>query len=175
MTTISLEKPKSQPRLNYPQAAPATLQAMLALSEVVKQGGLEESLLLLVAIRTSQINGCALCLEMHIRAAKAAGETEDRLNLLTAWREVDVYTGRERAALRKSAALEVAAPSHSPENRCRSRTVTSPLDRSLSDRVGFRFGGGRRLVDLFFNVLQPADDGTGCEANGGSNQREGNK
>ncbi len=112
MTTTVLEKPTSQPRLNYPQAAPATLQAMLALSDVVKHGSLEESLLLLVDIRASQINGCALCLDMHIRAAKAAGETEDRINLLSAWREVDLYTARERAALRWTELLTRLADGH---------------------------------------------------------------
>ena len=112
MTTTSLEKPKSQPRLNYPMAAPATLQAMLALSEVVKHGLLEESLLYLVETRASQINGCAFCIDMHIRDAKAAGETEDRINLLPAWREVDVYTDRERAALQWTELLTRLAHVH---------------------------------------------------------------
>ena len=112
MKTISLDKPKSQPRLNYPQFAPATLQGMLALSDIVKHSGLEESLLHLVDIRASQINGCALCLEMHIRAAKGAGETDDRINLLSAWREIDLYTERERAALQWAELLTRLADGH---------------------------------------------------------------
>jgi len=112
MTTTSLERPKSQPRLNYVLAAPATLQAMLALSEVVKNSGLEESLLYLVETRASQINGCAFCIDMHIRDARAAGETDDRVNLLPAWREVDVYTDRERAALQWTELLTRLADTH---------------------------------------------------------------
>jgi AhpD family alkylhydroperoxidase len=112
MTTTSLEKPKSQPRLDYAKAAPATLQAMLALAEVVKNSGLEQSLLYLVETRASQINGCAFCIDMHIRDAKAAGETDDRINLLPAWREVDVFTDRERAAFQWTELLTRLADGH---------------------------------------------------------------
>lgn len=112
MKTTTLEKTQSQPRLNYAKAAPKTLQAMLAISEVAKQSGLEESLLYLIDTRASQINGCAFCIDMHIRDAKAAGETDDRINLLTAWREVDLYTPRERAALAWTEKLTRLADSH---------------------------------------------------------------
>lgn len=112
MTINPLKKTKTQPRLDYSKAAPATLQAMLAISETVHQSGLERSLLNLVTTRASQINGCAFCLEMHIREAKAAGETDDRLNLLVAWHEVDVYTERERAALRWTERLTRLADRH---------------------------------------------------------------
>lgn len=112
MKTTTLEKTQSQPRLNYAKAAPKTLQAMLAISEVAKQSGLEESLLYLIDARASQINGCAFCIDMHIRDAKAAGETDDRINLLTAWREVDLYTPRECAALAWTEKLTRLADSH---------------------------------------------------------------
>jgi len=112
MTTISLEKPKAQPRLNYAQVAPATLQGMLTLSDVAKNCGLEQSLLHLVEIRVSQINGCAFCLDMHIREAKAVGETDDRINLISAWHEVDLYTERERAALQWAELLTRLADGH---------------------------------------------------------------
>lgn len=112
MRNNTLEKTKTQPRLDYSKAAPATLQAMLAISETVRKSGLEGSLLNLVTTRASQINGCAFCLDMHLREAKAAGETEDRLNLLVAWREVDVYTQRERAALRWTERLTRLADHH---------------------------------------------------------------
>jgi len=100
MKTATSEKTSSQPRLNYAAAAPATLQAMLALVEAVKHGGLDEILLYLVETRASQINGCGFCIDMHIRAAKAAGQPDERLYLLDAWRDVDIYSPRERAALR---------------------------------------------------------------------------
>ena len=86
-------------RLDYPQAAPDAFKAMLALESAVQRSGLEHSLIELVKMRVSQINGCAYCLDMHSKDARAAGETEQRLHLLAAWREAPFYTERERAAL----------------------------------------------------------------------------
>jgi len=74
-------------------------QAMLGLGAAVRRSGLEPQLLELVKIRASQINGCGYCLDMHTKDARANGETEQRIYLLTAWREANVYTERERAAL----------------------------------------------------------------------------
>jgi AhpD family alkylhydroperoxidase len=88
-----------QSRLNFIQAAPEIVKAVLALSDAVKNCGLEASLLELVKMRASQINGCALCIDMHAREARQHGETEERLYLLNAWRESPLYTARERAAL----------------------------------------------------------------------------
>jgi AhpD family alkylhydroperoxidase len=85
---------------------------MLALAEVVKNSGLEQSLLYLVETRASQINGCAFCIDMHIRDAKAAGESDERINLLPAWREVDVFTDRERAAFQWTELLTRLADGH---------------------------------------------------------------
>jgi len=86
-------------RLNYQKAAPDGLKAMLGLETYARNSGLEHSLLELVKTRVSQINGCAYCLDMHTKDARAAGETEQRLYVLPAWREVSFYTPRERAAL----------------------------------------------------------------------------
>ena len=86
-------------RIDYKKAAPAGFQAMLGLENYVRQSGLEHSLLELVKTRVSQINGCAHCLDMHTKDARAAGETEQRLYLLPAWRETTFYSERERAAL----------------------------------------------------------------------------
>lgn len=103
------------PRLNYAKAAPAAFQAMLALQATVDASGLDETLLNLVKLRASQINGCAFCIDMHVRDAKAAGETDERLYLLDAWREVDVYTSRERAALAWTEKLTRLAGTHVDE------------------------------------------------------------
>jgi AhpD family alkylhydroperoxidase len=92
-------------RLNAFQAGPAALNAVLALSKHAEGSGLEHSLLELVKMRASQINGCAYCLHMHAADARKAGETEARLYLLTAWHESELYTPRERAALRWTEAL----------------------------------------------------------------------
>lgn len=75
------------------------IQAMYGLGAVVDRSGLEPALLELVKVRASQINGCGFCLDMHTKDARASGETEQRLYLLSAWREANVYTERERAAL----------------------------------------------------------------------------
>lgn len=105
-----------KPRLNHFQAAPGALQAMLALENYVRSSGLEHSLYELVKIRASQINGCAFCLEMHTREARAAGETEARLHLLAAWRESPLYSVRERAALAWTEALTLVAETHAPDD-----------------------------------------------------------
>ncbi|MDT3679499.1 MAG: carboxymuconolactone decarboxylase family protein [Burkholderiaceae bacterium] len=88
-----------QQRLDYKQASPAAFNAMLHTEQQIHKSGLEESLLELVKTRASQINGCAWCLDMHTKDARARGETEQRLYLVSAWREAPFYTDRERAAL----------------------------------------------------------------------------
>jgi AhpD family alkylhydroperoxidase len=80
-------------------------QAMLALQHQVETSGLEQPLLELVKIRTSQINGCAYCLDMHTKDARALGETEQRIYALSAWRETPFFSDRERAALEWAEAL----------------------------------------------------------------------
>lgn len=86
-------------RLDHARTSPAGFRAMYGLQQHVDKSGLEHSLLELVKMRASQINGCAFCLDMHSKDARAAGETEQRLYLLNAWREAPFYTPRERAAL----------------------------------------------------------------------------
>ncbi|MBL0164377.1 MAG: carboxymuconolactone decarboxylase family protein [Xanthomonadales bacterium] len=87
------------PRVDYRKAAPDAFKAMLDLEAGVRRSALEPSLIELVKMRVSQINGCAHCLDMHSKDARAAGETEQRLYLLSAWREAPFYSARERAAL----------------------------------------------------------------------------
>ena len=94
-----------QQRLNYKLASPEAFKAMLHIEQQVHKSGLEESLLELVKARASQINGCAWCLDMHTKDARARGETEQRLYLLSAWREAPFYSERERAALAWTEAL----------------------------------------------------------------------
>lgn len=85
--------------LNFAEVAPKGLQAMLGLEQYVRGSGLEHSLLELVKIRVSQINRCAYCIDMHTKDARAAGESEQRLYTLPAWRETPFFSERERAAL----------------------------------------------------------------------------
>ncbi len=104
--------PAAQPRLNYRQASPKVIAGMLALQRAANESGLEHSLHELVKLRASQINGCAFCIDMHFRDAKAAGETDERLYLLNAWEEAPCYTPRERAALRWTETLTRLAGGH---------------------------------------------------------------
>lgn len=86
-------------RLEHFQVAPDLMNAMLQMEKTAAESGLEHSLYELIKTRASQINGCAYCLHMHTRDARKAGETEERLYLLSAWRESSYYSERERAAL----------------------------------------------------------------------------
>lgn len=104
-----------KPRLTPLHAAPEAIQAMLNLENYVKGSGLEASLIELVKTRASQINECAFCIHMHTRDARANGETEERLYLLSAWRESPLYSDRERAALAWTESLTRVADTHVPD------------------------------------------------------------
>jgi AhpD family alkylhydroperoxidase len=104
-----------QPRLSPLRVAPDAIAAVRALNDYVESCGLEPGLLDLVKIRASQINGCAFCLHMHSRDARARGETEERLYLLDAWRESPLYSPRERATLAWTDALTRIAETHAPD------------------------------------------------------------
>ncbi|CAN5135652.1 carboxymuconolactone decarboxylase family protein [soil metagenome] len=97
-------------RISYGDVAPGAYKAMLGLEQYVRGSGLEHALLELVKTRASQINACAYCLDMHTKDARAAGETEQRLNVLAAWREAPFYTARERAALEWTEAVTQLGP-----------------------------------------------------------------
>jgi AhpD family alkylhydroperoxidase len=86
-------------RLDYPKLAPEAARAMYGLGSYLAGCGLEHGLLELVKIRASQINGCAFCIDMHTKDARAAGEPEQRIYALNAWRETPFFSDRERAAL----------------------------------------------------------------------------
>jgi len=104
-----------KPRLNPYQLAPELMKAMMALEETVAHSGLEKPLIELVKIRASQINGCAFCIHMHTRDARAGGESEERIYLLDAWRESPLYTARERAALAWTEAVTLVSQTHVPD------------------------------------------------------------
>jgi AhpD family alkylhydroperoxidase len=104
-----------QERINLMNVNPGILHAMLGLEKQVSKGGLDSTLLNLVRMRASQINGCAYCLDMHSKDARAAGETEQRLYGLNAWRETPYYSARERAALEWTEALTLVTEGHVPD------------------------------------------------------------
>ena len=104
-----------QPRLDYTKASPGTVRALFGLEVYLHGCGLEHGLLHLVKLRASQINGCAYCIDMHSKDARAAGETEQRLYLLDAWREVPFYSDRERAAFAWTEAVTKVTEGHVPD------------------------------------------------------------
>lgn len=103
------------PRLDYHDASSGAYQAMLGLERFVRNCGLEHPLLELVKTRASQINGCAYCIDMHTKDARKAGETEQRLYALSAWRETPFYSERERAALEWTEALTLISENDVPD------------------------------------------------------------
>jgi AhpD family alkylhydroperoxidase len=125
-------------RLNPADLAPDGYKALIALEGYVRRSGLEKSLFELVKIRASQINGCAYCLDMHTKDARAAGETEQRIHCLPAWRECPFYTDRERAALEWAEAVTLITDGHVPD--------------AVFDRVRPHFTD-KELVDLNFAVV----------------------
>jgi AhpD family alkylhydroperoxidase len=104
------------PRINLSKVNQGIYQSMLGLEKQVSKSGLDSRLLDLVRMRASQINGCAFCLDMHSKEARAAGETEQRLYGLDAWRETPYYSSRERAALEWTEALTLVAEGHVPDS-----------------------------------------------------------
>lgn len=114
-------------RLDYAKAAPNGYRAVLGLDRYVKECGLEPSLLELVKLRASQINGCAYCVDMHSLDARAGGESEQRLYALTVWQETPFFTERERAALLWAEKLTLISVDHVPDE------VYEEVHRHFSD------------------------------------------
>ena len=125
-------------RLDMTAAAPEAQKAMFSLEKYVRQSGLEPSLLELVRLRASQINGCAYCIDMHTKDARSRGETEQRLYELLTWRETPFYTERERAALAWTEAVTLVSQDHVPDD------VYALARRHFSEK---------ELVDLTMGVV----------------------
>src|SRR4029453_10667551 len=102
-------------RLNYMEVDPKLIKAMFALGAPIAQSGLDPKLIDLINFRVSQINGCAYCLDMHSKDLRAAGETEQRLYVLVAWREAPLYSERERAALAWAEAMTLLTNKDVPD------------------------------------------------------------
>ncbi|HEY0596683.1 carboxymuconolactone decarboxylase family protein [Sphingopyxis sp.] len=103
------------PRMNIFQAAPDAMKAMLAVEATFENSGVEHSLMELVKLRASQINGCAFCIYMHVKDATKHGESDMRIHLLDAWRESPLFTDRERAALNWTESLTHVADTGAPD------------------------------------------------------------
>ena len=142
-------------RINPYAVAPKLLDEFVRFSRTVEAMGLEKSLLELVKIRASQINGCAICLHMHAEEARRQGESEDRILMLDAWHETGLYTPREKAALAWTEALtrltETRAPDQAYEAAKAEFTDEELVKLTLMINVinGFnRFGVGFRVAPI---------------------------
>lgn len=102
-------------RLNYGVVAPEVVKAMMALEQAVHDTGLEPKLIHLIKLRASQINGCAFCINMHNQEARADGETQQRLDLISVWRETKFFDEREKAALAWTEAMTLVAETNAPD------------------------------------------------------------
>ena len=103
-------------RINISKGAPHAYDAMLELEKYLATSGLDKKLFELIKTRASQINGCAYCINMHVRDAQQIGETSQRLFLLDAWRETDLFTEKERAALALTEAITLITNGHVPDD-----------------------------------------------------------
>jgi AhpD family alkylhydroperoxidase len=119
-------------RIAFAQTAPEGVKALMALETYIHRSGIEPKLLELIKTRASQINGCGYCIDMHTKDARAAGETEQRLYLLSVWREAPCYTDRERAALAWTEAVTLL-PGNDVSDELYAATQNHFSDRELAD------------------------------------------
>ena len=113
-TTISAE-PAAAPRIDYAKVAPGAVHAQLGLENYIRNSGLERSLIELMKLRASYVNGCAYCVDMHTKDARLADETEQRLFAIPVWHETPYFTPRERAALAWTDAVNEVGRTHVPD------------------------------------------------------------
>jgi AhpD family alkylhydroperoxidase len=139
-----------KPRLNTATVSPAAYHAMLGLEKYIHESSIEPKLAHLLKMRASQINGCAYCLDMHSKDARALGETEQRLYGLDAWREAPYYTDRERAALEWVEALTLVTEGHvSDEVYARAREAFSERELVELSMIAVAINGWNRLAIAF--------------------------
>ncbi len=150
----------TSPRLNPMEVAPDAYAAVAGVERYIQNCGLEPSLIELVKMRASQINGCAFCLDMHSRDARSHGETEQRLYLLNAWREAPGYSERERAALGWTDCLTLVASRGAPDAEYEALTGQfSPVEiANLTTLIGTINLWNRLAIGL---RAQPAVDRVG--------------
>ena len=150
-------------RLDFRKASPQGEKAMMGLHMFVRNCGLDHSLLELVKLRASQLNGCAHCIDMHTKELRADGESEQRLYLLNAWRESPFYSDRERAALAWTEAVTLVA-----EARCRTTSTTrrEAIQRRRTGQPDDSAGGDQRRQPAQYRVPHRARQPSGAAARG---------
>ena len=153
-----------QPRIDFYTASPEALKAMLALETAVSRLPLEKSLIELVKLRASQINGCAFCVDMHVKEAKIHGERELRLHHVAVWRESPLFSAQERAALEWTEALTQLSP-HGVSDAIYASVREQFSEQELSDLsfLVVAINGWNRLSVAFRNVPGSADKQFGLD------------
>ena len=150
-----------KPRIDYAKVAPGAMSAMLGLETYVRHCALERSLIELVKLRASQINGCAYCVDMHTKDARAQGETEQRLYAVVVWEETPFFTERERTALAWTEAVTLVGQGHVPDDVYRqARGVFSEKELVDLTLAIIAINGWNRLAISFRSVpgtYQPVD------------------
>jgi AhpD family alkylhydroperoxidase len=146
------------PRLNPFTASPAAMQPWIDLGKTIQNDGLEPLLKELVMTRASQINGCAFCIHHHTSDARKHGETEERLYLLSAWRESMLYSDRERAALGWTEALTLVCETHAPDDAYEAlrRHFTEEEQVKLTLLIGLVNAWNR--IKIGFRAVHPAEE-----------------
>ncbi len=165
-THLDQEKAMTQ-RLNYIQQSPELFKAYLNFSQAIDGGAIERSLLDLVSIRASQLNGCAFCLDMHVKEAKLHGERELRLYHVAIWRESALFSPRERAVLEWTETL-TQLPPHGVPDDIYTRVREQLSEKELSDLTFAVMGinGWNRANVAFRTVPGSADKMFGLDKAG---------
>lgn len=144
-----------KPRLDFKKVSPDGAKALGALHAFVHQCGLERTLLELIKLRASQMNGCAHCIDMHAKALRADGESEQRLYLLNAWHEAPCYSARERAALAWTEAVTQVTEGHVPDEVYHSvQAHFSELELANLTLAIVAINGANRL-NIAFRTIPP--------------------
>jgi AhpD family alkylhydroperoxidase len=170
-------------RIDHASVFPAGAKAMVALQRAVDAAGLEPLLLELVKMRASQINGCAYCLDMHSKDARALGESEQRLHLLAAWREAPCYDSREQAALAWCEDLTLISKQGAPDAVYEKLEQTfSPEEIAALTLAIVAINGWNRLaismrspVGAYVSPHRPASDRSAASQRVGSPQHANNQ
>jgi AhpD family alkylhydroperoxidase len=145
-------------RLDYQKVYPTGYHALLALDGEARKSTLESELLELVRLRASQINGCVFCLDMHAKDARALGESQQRLDVLAAWREAPLYSARERAALAWCEALTLVADTGAPDETYEQLMAWFTPEEAVALTMAIvAINGWNRLAVGFQSPLPAAD------------------
>jgi AhpD family alkylhydroperoxidase len=148
---------KMQPRINYQKLVPDLLKPVLALNKAVDECGLEKSLLHLVKLRASQINGCSFCVDMHSKEALRDGDSQQKVFLVSAWKESPLFSERERAAFAYTEAVTKIADAGVPDDLY-AATRTHFSDEELAKlTVAIAMINVWNRLSVSFHVIHPVE------------------